>query len=241
MWMWKLFKEYIWDFVWGKVLSVIGSFTTIWSIVLLFSPSIYNEVPPSIRIDSRIWYGLAIAFLIFVCIRVLYKSSQYREQAEGKDNIQIIYSERRHIECRQTESGVETIRVGYRVREMEDIEAPVVLPSTLFKISRQLKYTKIPIVSTPLSPMVKTAKVHHGLPPEYWIDVFRHIIGSSEIEMCYDNFQFPKIPLSSGRYELTLIARGTPSREDKKILTIFVSRNNSLRIVLRKVLRRNVG
>lgn len=227
-----IFKEAILD-SFRKVGAVLGVAELGWSMLLVVKPE-YGDLLP-IRIDNRVWYGVALVIIGIAFWRVLKVASNYKKQLESPDNIRIVYDDGRYPDCREIKSITETtreetIRVGYTTRATEGIEDPIVLPSTLFQITKP-KYIKVKIKSSPLSPMVKATKIHYGRKPEYWVNVFRHIIGVPEIEICYENLPPYKIPISSSKYELTLIARGTGSENTVKTLTIIVSKSYDLKII----------
>lgn len=78
--------------------------------------------------------------------------------------------------------------------------------------------------------MVKTQKVHPGSRVGYWVNIFKHRLDNPTIEFCYDDFPSEPIKMTSGKYRLTLVARGTPNEEHIVILLIIMNRKGNLKI-----------
>ncbi len=228
--MWNILREFVWDKGWGKVFAVLGVIDILVAISFLSFPKLQSSLPSAYQVDNRIWYGTAIAFLITTCILLLRGANQYKMRLEGKHNIRIVYNDKRYDMCREIEGDTEIIRAGYRVMGNQPIEDPVIFPSHLFRINNAIDDIKIPIMSTPLSAIVKMDKVHPGNTPLHWVNVFKHKLGSPKIEICYDNYSQEPIQLSDGEYELSLVARGTPSENSVASLFITVSADYVLNI-----------
>jgi len=223
--MWQIFKEYLLYSGWGRIIAVLNGVTLVWGIILILDPSIANEVPPLIRADPRIWYGLAMGFLVFTCIWILRKAAEYRRKAESTDNIRFVYDAKRYKPSKQiTDRGAKEIhRVGIRVLGNGVVESPIVLPDTLERVDDK-SYKRMQISQTKLHPMIDSLDpIYGGLTPSYWVDVFSHIIGSSRINMCYDKHTEGDIHLPNGLYELALIARAKPKTRRIGIMVITMT------------------
>lgn len=230
--MWKIFREVVWDKGWWKVLTVIGSLELLYSLYILVMPD--EAVYKPAQIDNKVWYVVAIVLLISVIILVLRGASQYKKHMESKDNIRLVYNER-YLPCRELSFDEEIIRVGIRTIGIEPVENLIVLPDALERITGRLRYKRIPILQIPLKPMIgKIDRIARGYTPAYYVDVLKHRIGTGQVELCYDNYPSPQISLKASKYELCLIARGTPSESHIRIMTISLDRNYKLGVELNK-------
>ena len=215
---------------------MIGFLELAYSLYVLATP----DVAPlkTAHIDNRIWYGIAFAFLIYVAILALKGANKYKKRLEGEDNIRLVYNEERYSTCREIESTVERIRVGYRVIGKNSVDNPVVLPSQLVHVDKAGKYSQIPITQIPLAPLVSTHQVHPGRTPMYWVNVFIHELGSNVVSLLYENQPPKAIKLTTGRYQLDLVARGASSRGSVGTVGAFVidiDENNKLDIAFEGV------
>lgn len=232
--MLRIFKESVWDFFWGKVVSVLG-IIGIAQTVLSLRDRDYVITVANTDIDYRVWFVFTLALLVAIILRVLYVADKYKSQSESIVKVRIVYNEKNYPACRKTEGDVETIRIGYRVIGKQPIENPVVLPSNLFRIDTSVQYTKIPVTQFPLRAMTRINSVQPGLTPSYWVNVFTHKVGSREIEMCYDNYSEEPLLLSPGCYQLGLIARGTPTGNSVATLHVTVNPDYVLDVAIEGV------
>jgi uncharacterized membrane protein YjgN (DUF898 family) len=228
--MWELFKEYLWKSGWGRLVAVVNGILSIWGIVLIFDPNLSNKLPPLIRVDPRMWYGLAIAFLIFTCIWILYKSSQYRRKIESADNIRFVYNANRYKPCKEVQTRehgeIEIYRIGIRSIGSEAVESLIVFPDTLERVDDK-SYQRTPISSIPLHPMTGSIGIiYRGFIPSSYVDVFQHVNGAIAIFMCYDNYKEEPIVLANGRYELILLAKGKPKTSHLGTMVITMTDGN---------------
>ena len=232
--MWNIFKESVWKYLLGKVFSVIGLVGFAQTVVSLFNPD-YVITVAGVKIDYRAWVVLTLLLAIGIVLRVLRVADRYKALSERVDNIRIVYNESNYSTCREPKENREIIRVGYRVIGKQMIEDPIVLASSMFRVDSVGKSTKIPIVSTPLSAMVEMSNVHPGFTPSYWVGVFERILGTPIIELCYRSYQSQPICLSVGRYELNLVAQGTPSRGNFAKLIITIKEDCTLDLAIEGV------
>lgn len=224
--MWKLFKEGIWDYLLGKVLTVLGVMETVWTVVVLGKPE-YGELLPT-SIDNRVWYGIALVFMFAAFLRMLKVASNYKRQMESPDNIRLVYNEKRYKACKEIRDrgAKEIYRVGIRVIGNEAVESLIVVPDELRRVDDE-SYKRIPINQIKLHPMVdNNGIVYRGRTPAYYVDVFSHIKGSSRINMCYDKHIEGYIHLPDGEYELYLITRAKPRTNHMGTMIITMNDGN---------------
>lgn len=227
MGMWEIIREYLLQSGWGRVLAVVNAITFVWGIILVFDPSIANKAPPLIRADPRIWYGLAIGFLVFTCIWILHKSHEYRRKTESTDNIRFVYNAKRYKPCKEVQitghAEIELYRIGIRGIGNEAVESLIVFPDTLERVDDN-SYQRTPISSIPLRPMTGSiGTIYRGVIPSSYVDVFRHVNGTIAIFMCYDSYKEEPVVLANGRYELTLLAKGKPKTSHLGIMVITMA------------------
>jgi hypothetical protein len=232
--MWQLFKEFVWDKGWGKLFSLVGFLSTIWSVILMTAPDVYNKVPQSFRIDSRIWYGFTILLLILALIFVLRGASEYKKRLEVGDNLRMVYMARRYPACRDIVNDEEIFRIGLRSKGTQPIDNPTVIPFSFYRVNNK-KYVKISVMQIPLSPMVGTVnRVMVGFMPAYYVNLFKHKLGGADIVFCYDHYESKPLSLSKGKYILTLVARGTPNEENAKTWIIKLNKKNEIDMELER-------
>jgi len=212
---------------------VIGFLDLVYSVYVSVTPDV--TVLKTGHIDDRVWYGIGFAFLGCVAVLALRGAARYKKQLETEDNIRLVYNEKRYSACREIELNTETIRVGYRVIGKNSIDNPVVFTAQLVRVDKAGKYTQIPILEIPLSPLVSVHQVHPGRTPMHWVNVFLHGLGSNFISLLYENQPAKAIPLTTGQYELTLVARGASSRGNIGTFTIDMNENNELTLAFKGV------
>lgn len=210
--MWKLFKESVWDYLIGKVLTVLGTLGTLWAIVVLVKPE-YERILP-VGIDNRVWYGVALVFMFAILLRTLKVAASYKKRIELTDNIRLVYDERRYKACKQVKRwegrDIELYRVGIRVIGSEPVESLVVIPGGLRRVNDE-SYKEIAMSEVKLHPMTENIEtIYGGLTSGYYVDVFQHEVGYQQIDISYDQHSEKYIRLENGQYELTLIAKGKP-------------------------------
>ena len=208
----KIFKEAVWDYSLGKVLTVLGTVQTVWAIVVLAKPEYGNIILPSI--DNRVWYAIALAFVVAAFLRVLKVASDYKKQLEPLDNIRFVCDEERYKPCKEVQMSeygeVEVYRVGVCVIGNGVVESLIIIPDMLERVDdNSHKITQVSQIK--LHPMMGSPEPIYGGPiPSYYVDVFTHVSRTVAIFMCYDNNKEEPIVLPNGRYKLTLIARAKP-------------------------------
>lgn len=236
--MWRIFKEAIWDYLLGRLLTVLGTVETVWAIVVLAKPEYGNALLPNI--DNRVWYGIALAFMLAVSVRMLKVASDYKKRIESPDNIRFVYNEKRYKPCKQIRDrgSKEIYRVGIRVIGHEPIESLIVIPDQLIRIDDG-SYQAIPTSQIKLHPMIDNIEtIYRGLTPAYYVDVFSHVKGRSSINICYDQHIEGDISLKNGQYSLPLIARAKPKTSHMGFLLITMKDGNTS-VEMRK--RDNLG
>lgn len=236
--MWKVFKECIWDSAWGKVFAMLGSASSIWSLILIFSPNINKQIPSSIQVDTRIWFGITIAFLLSACILALRGASKYKHLLEAKGHMTIIYI-KNTLPFKEVFGTTEHHRIGIRVLGIEEVKDPEIIPRKFIRIRsgrlpKDMKYTKIPILPLALKPMINTNVVHLGRTVTYFVNVLEHPLKSSEIQFCYNyNAQLAPISLdTNSEYKLEIMARGQHHEMAFLSLMLQLDKNNNLDVNL---------
>ncbi|MFC2010322.1 hypothetical protein ACFLUL_01920 [Chloroflexota bacterium] len=208
--MWGLFKESIWGYLLGKVLTVLGTIETIWAVTVLAKPELGDALPASI--DNRIWYGIALGFMFVAFMRMLKVASDYKKRTETTDTIRLVYNPKRYKACSEHNESEDKViyRVGIRVIGNEAIEELIVIPTELCRIDND-SYKPLPIEQLPLHPMQEnTSVILRGLTPSYYVDVISHIVGSQQINICHNRYESEPIYLENGIYVLILSARAKP-------------------------------
>jgi len=209
------------------VLAVVNGITLIWGVILIFDPSMANQVPPLLKADPRIWYGLAIGFLLFTCVWILHKAAEYRRKTESADNIRFVYNAKRYKPCKQVETReggeLELYRIGIRGIGNEAVDSLIVFPDTLERVDDN-SYQRTPISPIPLHPMTgNIGTIYRGFTPSSYVDVLRHIDKAIAIFMCYDDYKEEPVVLANGRYELRLLAKGKPKTSHVGTIIITMS------------------
>lgn len=192
---------------------MIGTIEAVWAVMMLVKPEYGDILFP--RIDNRVWYGIALAFMFVAFLRMLKVASNYKKRIESTDNIRLVYNEKKYKACKERKSDKEIYRVGIRVIGNEAVESLIIIPTSLVRVDGD-SYQEIQISQIKLHPMTgKTEVIYRGFTPSYYVDVFSHAfiaytLGSSSINMCYDDYTDASIELTNGQYELMLSARAKP-------------------------------
>lgn len=230
--MLSLFKEFIWDYFWGKVLSVLGAIETLWAVAVLASPEATSIMPDVLRFDTRIWFGITILFLISLNILILRGANKYKKQLEAEESIDIVYNEKRYLPCRRLQKNEEVVRVGIRVIGSKAVENIEVFPSLLTHIKKPknklIKINKLAL--NPMFPNMLSKPINPGATPTCFVNIFRHKIDSPDISFCYESYPTELVHLSKGKYELDIRARGRHKQYGLETLLIKVDNKNSIRV-----------
>jgi hypothetical protein len=223
--MWKVFRESVWSFLWGKVVSVLGILGTAQTIISLFEPNYVITIANVVKIDYRVWFVFTIVLAIVVILRVLHTANQYKHLLEAEDSIRIVYSEKYYPACRQKQNNnEEVIRVGVRVIGRNAVENLEVFPSLLSRISKGKKYKRRMINRFALSSMfpdMLLRPVNPGATPTCFVNLLRHKLGTSEVAFCYRDSPTEYMSLNAGKYELDVRARCQSNQYGFR--TLFIS------------------
>lgn len=230
--MWKTFKESVWDFLLGKVVSVLGILGTAQTLISLFKPDYVITITNTVRIDYRIWFVFTLLLLVGIILRVLHTANHYKRLSEVKDKIGIVYNEKYYPACRQERGKEEVIRVGIRVIGKVAVENLEVFPSHLELISKiKNKRRKINrFALSPMHPDMLSRPVNPGTIPTCFVDLLRHKLGTRKVAFCYRDYPNEYLSLSVGKYELNISARGRSNQHGFKTLFISLDTQNVLTV-----------
>lgn len=226
--MWQVFKELIWDKFWGKVFSVIGFLSLLYSLYLIVNPD-----SPLLRIpdlDDRLWYLLGYVFLIVTVFLALNGARKIKNMYEQKA-INLMFNHIIHSTCHEvTRDGIEIFRAGFRSFGLKPVHNPVVIIEYFFRIedSKTLLDERVPCSS--LSMLVPVNTVNQGATPACWFNIFRHRLKSNIIEFCLDGMESYKVELTPATYYLRLVGRGEGVPSTFLNLNVTVDDNFSISV-----------
>lgn len=229
--MWRIFRESVWDFFWGKVASVLGIVGTAQTIISLSNPDYVISVV-GLRIDYRAWFILTLLLAIGIILRVLSVASGYKHSLEAEDKIGIVYHEKYNPACRQVQNSDEIVRVGVRVIGKSAVENIEVFPKHLYYKSG-VKLKKRTINRFPLKPMISnmlSRPINPGIPTTCFVDLLKHNLGTREVSFCYNGCPDEYIILKARNYELEIEARGGGNQHGYKTLLLSFDAENALKV-----------
>jgi len=230
--MCMIFKESVWSFLWGKVVSVLGLLGIVQTIASLLEPSYVITIANVVRIDYRVWFVLTILLATGVILRVLYVANKYKCLLEVEDSIVIVYSESYYPACRQEQdNSEEIIRVGIRVIGREAAENLEVFPSLFYPVPRikQYKYRRTNrFALSPMFPDMLLRPVNPGRNPTCFVNLLKHKLGTREVAFCYRDCPTEYMSLNIGKYELDVTARDKNKQFGFRMLLVSFDISNNL-------------
>jgi len=212
-----------------SILATIGILDTVLShISPSYRPAIVTEILPSWW-TWQVWW---IALLIVVLIATLHTAARKICELTPKIAIKLSFDEARPEYKQINRAGTEeTYSIGL-IAVGGKIENPEIFVSSLVKLTPRGRKKGIKIPRVPLTPAMSypTAIVNPGMPPTYFVNVFKYKARRKEIEFC-SNFSTKPMQLEHGEYRLVLRAKASNVSKGARIdLTLKFDKKNNLKV-----------